>query len=326
MKKSRIYFGLLLMGLIAVIIWSMIGMLSVGKKEEKYVVSVIVNDSNHDRWIAMRAGLEQAARDQGIELNYVSTGQFSNIGEEMQLIDRELEHGTDGLIVQMVDSAVDTDRMTDLSGRAAVMLIETDIMPEGQFAYTGPDHAQIGIALAQTLTTDLGGDLAEKTVGILAGNQKQLGMKKRLESLKQELQNAQASIAWTVEGTQHVEELMFADCQKKHPVDILITLGNDETELAVDYLLSLDPQKEKPCLLYGVGYSEKVVYYLDQGVIRALVVPNEFHMGYQSLTALAEQLKYRTSKPVDQTIGYLVVDRMTLYDDDNQKILFPIVQ
>lgn len=56
MKKNRIYFGLLILALVVTIVWTSAGMLGVNKEEKKYSVSVIVNDSNNDRWM-------QCARD-----------------------------------------------------------------------------------------------------------------------------------------------------------------------------------------------------------------------------------------------------------------------
>lgn len=104
MKKNRIYFGLLILALIVTIVWTSAGMWGVNKEEKKYSVSVIINDSNNDRWIAMREGLEQAAKDDNIQLNYVSTGVFTSEEEEKALIEREVENGADGIIVQLVSS------------------------------------------------------------------------------------------------------------------------------------------------------------------------------------------------------------------------------
>ncbi len=59
---------------------------------------------------------------------------------------------------------------------------------------------------------------------------------------------------------------------------------------------------------------------------REVVVPNEFHMGYQGMQALAWQLQYHLAKAEDSETGYLVVDQEKLYEESNQKILFPIVQ
>ena len=107
--------------------------------------------------------------------------------------------------------------------------------------------------------------------------------------------------------------------------DIVIALENSETERAVDYMQE-NQISVNNCVLYGVGNSEKVVYELDKGRIQALLVPNEFHMGYQSVKELATKLEYHTAEMRNVTTGYLMVDREHLYDAENQKILFPIVQ
>ena len=107
--------------------------------------------------------------------------------------------------------------------------------------------------------------------------------------------------------------------------DIVIALENSETERAVDYMQE-NQISVNNCVLYGVGNSEKAVYELDKGRIQALLVPNEFHMGYQSVKELATKLEYHTAEMRNVTTGYLMVDREHLYDAENQKILFPIVQ
>ena len=107
--------------------------------------------------------------------------------------------------------------------------------------------------------------------------------------------------------------------------DIVVALENDETERAVDHL-NENPEILSECALYGIGNSEKVVYYLDKGMIRALLAPNEFHMGYQSVEELAMKLEYHAIEKRNVTTGYLLIDKDSLYDTENQKILFPIVQ
>ena len=299
MKKNRIYFGLLILALVVTIVWTSAGMLGVNKEEKKYSVSVIVNDSNNDRWIAMREGLEQAAKDDDIQLNYVSTGVFASEDEEKALIEREVENGADGIIVQLVSSEDTYAVFEKIDSSVAVMLLETDAVSEGVYSVTAPDNLWIGEALAQTVLQDYGDSLSEKKIGILSGNQNQLSMQQRLGSVKK--------------------------LQADEPVDILITLGNAETETAVDYLQA-DTSYKRQFMIYGEGCSDKTVYYLDKGIIKSLVVPNEFNMGYQSVHTIAEQIKYKFSSAESTTVDSLVINRQNLYDEENQKTLFPIVQ
>ena len=306
MKRNRIYFGLLLFILLVIIAWSSLAMLNVGKTERTFSVSVIVNDSNNDRWIALREGLEQAAQDYNIELNYVSTGNISDMEEEMALIQREADLGADGMIVQMVGSEVSAEQMATIDGRTALMLIETDVMPEGLYPYIG----------FRSLTG--------KKIGILAGNQEQIAMQQRLDGLETALDGIE--IEWMIPGQPAESAVDILAKQRTSPVDVIVALGNSEVEVAVDYLLTLTEEEKAKISLYGAGCSEKAVYYLDKGIISSLVVPNEFNMGYQSMEEMARQLEYRLSDAESQTVDYLVVDRTNLYDADNQKVLFPIVQ
>ena len=311
MKKNRIYFGLLILALVVTIVWTSAGMLGVNKEEKKYSVSVIVNDSNNDRWIAMREGLEQAAKDDDIQLNYVSTGVFASEDEEKALIEREVENGADGIIVQLVSSEDTYAVFEKIDSSVAVMLLETDAVSEGVYSVTAPDNLWIGEALAQTVLQDYGDSLSEKKIGILSGNQNQLSMQQRLGSVKKLLEDENIEPVWILSG------------QGENLSSELVTKQADET--AVDYLQA-DTSYKRQFMIYGEGCSDKTVYYLDKGIIKSLVVPNEFNMGYQSVHTIAEQIKYKFSSAESTTVDSLVINRQNLYDEENQKTLFPIVQ
>lgn len=324
MKKNRLYFGILISVLVGIVAWASLSMLNVGKNTESYIVSVIVDDSNDERWTALRQGLEQAAGDYNIDLNYVSAGQLQGNKEELELIRREIENGADGIIVQLVSSE-ETDGIADISAAAAVMLLETDVVPEEVYAFAGPDNTAMGKSVAEAVRAHTDGALAGKRIGILAGNQRQLSMQQRLAGLLEVLGREQAKVVWCTESREYESPETLARLYAEQPVDIMIALSNTETELMVD-CIQTESGQAADCSLFGVGNSEKSVYYLDKGLITALVVPNEFNMGYQSMEAVAKQLTYHLSKASDSQVDYLVVDRDNLYDEDNQKVLFPIVQ
>lgn len=127
MKKNRLYFGMLILMLVAVIIWAFYNMLNVGKQETSYRVSVVVENSNSDRWTSLRQGLEQAARDYNISLSFVSTGSFSTAMEEMDVVKKQVTNGANGIILQMNTDRAGQD-LEDLSGQTAVLLLETDVL------------------------------------------------------------------------------------------------------------------------------------------------------------------------------------------------------
>ena len=249
MKKNRIYFGLLILALVVTIVWTSAGMLGVNKEEKKYSVSVIVNDSNNDRWIAMREGLEQAAKDDDIQLNYVSTGVFASEDEEKALIEREVENGADGIIVQLVSSEDTYAVFEKIDSSVAVMLLETDAVSEGVYSVTAPDNLWIGEALAQTVLQDYGDSLSEKKIGILSGNQNQLSMQQRLGSVKKLLEDENIEPVWILSGQGENLSSELVTKQADEPVDITcndssITLVKKEND---QWTVSL-PNKTKTYL------------------------------------------------------------------------------
>ncbi len=325
MSRNKLFFFMLVFFCVFVIAWASYGMI-VGEKEgEPYQVSVIVNDSNNDRWIALRQGLEQAAKDYHVDLNYVSTGKLESYEEEHALLQRELENGAEGIIIQMVSDEPETLDLTGAFMQVAVVLLESDGGLEDSHAVVGSDNEEIGRAMADAIIRDFQGTLAGKKIGILSGGSSGLAMRQRNQGLTEALQEQDALIAWDIS---HIDGLL--DEQKEQIAwmslaDIIIALDNDGTERMID-VIQAGGDESSDCALYGVGGSEKAVYYLDKGVIRTLVVPNEFKMGYQSMEAIANQLQHQTGQLEDYQVDYLVINKDNMYDKKNQKLLFPIVQ
>lgn len=322
MTRNKIYLGVLLASLFCVIAWASYSMLNVGKKEEIHQVSVIVNNSNSDRWISFRQGLEQAAKDYNVDINYVSTDLLSSAKEEIDIMNHEIAGGAEGIIVQMISSDEYIGEMESMSSRIALMLLESDIEPEDIYEFTGPDNPELGRAVAQAIKSDFGAELANKKIGIFYGNQNMLSMQQRLKALEECLKEEKANVIWRKEGMNDADSEWL---QNIGDTDIIIALGNDETEQVVDYIQTANDENWEGSL-YGIGCSEKAVYYLDKGLIHTLVVPNEYAMGYQSLGAIAGQLKYHLSEAKGSRVDFLVINKDNLYEEENQKVLFPIVQ
>lgn len=322
MNRYRFYRGILVLFLVLIGLWMIQKEQDRRQESERYMVSVIVSDSNNDRWIAMKQGMEQAAGDFHIDLNIISTGPFATLEEELEVVRREVSNNVDGVILQMVSSEQAYEALEGIFTKEAVIFLETDIEPEEYFVSVVPDNIGMGAALADCILKDYGERIEGKKIGILGGNQKQISMQQRLSGFTKQMEGSNAEITWVLhsESEEQIEKEEMLTL-----VDLLVALDNAETEQAVDYLLEV-PQEAKRCALYGEGISEKVVYYLDRGLIQSLVVPNEFHMGYQSVKEMSRQLSYSPTIGESSQVGFLVVDKENLYKTDNQKILFPIVQ
>lgn len=318
MGKNKVYFGCLIAVVLLLIAYASYGMLNRGQKEKTYPVSVIVDNSSSDRWFAFREGLKQAARDNHIQLNIVSTGELATLEEEKLLIEREKENGAKGIIIQMCDGEGEEIflQLQEAAGMAEVLLVETDVEPEGIYPAVIPENYEMGKMLAVSVKEDIDA-LAGKKIGILTGHRARLSQKQRLQGFLDEMEGTNVDILWQMTDNDYVQN------EQLKAVEILVALENDETERAVDFLT----ESEAPGgALYGIGCSEKNVYYLDKRRIQVLIVPNEFHMGYQSVSMIAAQMQGQTSFRENPLVSFQVVRPEDLYEEDNQKLLFPLVQ
>ena len=92
MNRYRFYRGILVLFLVLIGLWMIQKEQDRRQESERYMVSVIVSDSNNDRWIAMKQGMEQAAGDFHIDLNIISTGPFATLEEELEVVRREVSN------------------------------------------------------------------------------------------------------------------------------------------------------------------------------------------------------------------------------------------
>lgn len=323
MKKNNLYLGLIVSIILIVIFYVSYGMLNIGKEEPYYSVSVIVDNSSNDRWNSFKEGLNQGAEENRIHLNIVSTSEFSSLDEECQIISRELENGADGVIVEMCASDDEDGQFSEIVLNKPVVLVDTDVKSSSLFTTVMPDNYRLGEAIAQAVSEGEASSLEGLKIGILGGNQNKLSLQQRLQGVSDVLNEEKAEIAWQVLTSVPAYSQSLEDYIRKNPVDILIALENDVTEWAVDFLMG---NKDIRSSLYGEGRSEKSVYYLDKGMIQALIVPNEYYMGYQSMGLMAQKLDQYMFPVENGVVDFLTVTKEKLYDQEIGKILFPVVR
>ena len=58
--------------------------------------------------------------------------------------------------------------------------------------------------------------------------------------------------------------------------------------------------------------------------MQSVVVPEDYMMGYQSVSDLADFIKKNTFTARIRTVEHRVIHQDTLFDEENQSILFPI--
>ncbi|MBQ1439592.1 MAG: substrate-binding domain-containing protein [Solobacterium sp.] len=315
MKRNRIWFILL----IAAVLLGLFGLRYLSRTDLRdtdtpmVAVSVVVDDSTNGRWTRFQAGIEQAADDYRVALSYAVTPKFNSISDEEAVIRSEAS-AADAVIVQLIDTSDTVELISSLCAERVLGLVDTDAPAEAgdNFASITADNTAIGTALADLLKEQYGDKLRDMTVGILYGNQKMRSMQERLAGFREGIAQSGAEIFWEGSGTAW---------ESAGLPDIVIALDNDSLENAAD---ALETGEEAPAL-YGVGCSDKTIYALDHGQISAMIVPDEFQMGYLALSDVVARINAPNIPMLPREIPFTVITRTNLYDPANAAFLFPVI-
>lgn len=289
-----------------------------GKPSDK--VSVIMQDSDDSQWAAFKYGLRMAAMDADIELSVVNTSGTLLAGDEKTLIENEIENGASAVIVQPVPGNDSEDMLKNIEAKVPVILIESSAGDTGVLPVVQPDNYGMGAAVANELLSDYSGNLSGKTLGIVSADGVSEAVLNRRDGLIDGLKDSGVSVEWSMLGKDENGELLIKD---KPKTDFIVALDNGGVKAAGR---AADDNDIHGALLYGIGRSTEAVYYLDKGLAECLVVPDEFSVGYESLSETAKKLEQYFYKIENKTVTYIIMRRETLFSDANQKILFTMSQ
>lgn len=292
--------------------------------KQSYKISVILQDSDSSQWSALRYGLKMAAKDSGTEVFFASIGNELTVDEQINIIKYEIDNGADAIIVQPVSDINTEVELKKLEKKVPVMLVESTASKDRNASIlptTEADNYAMGRSLAEEILKDYNGNIQGKKLGIITDNSSSEAITNRIRGFKDILENTDAKICWTIFGSSGKSGKSFL--KNKPSVDLVIALDNASlVNAAEDSALN----KLHGALVYGIGHSTEAVYYLDTGDIECLVVPDEFNIGYKSLTEVVESLEYYFYKMKDMTLYYTILRNEELFSEKNQEIIFTMSQ
>lgn len=296
-------------------------MISGQNKKALDKVSVILENAGDSQWSALKYGLKMAAEEQGIELVVVDVEEGLDAEAQKKVLEREIEDGADALIVQPVLDKNDQEVLKKIEKRVPVMLVGYEA-EKGETRYDLPvikeDNYEMGQALAEEMLKDFEGNIEEKKIGLLLASTDSNMLSSRECGFKDALEDKNANILEL-----SLDSLLNREENTESKVDIVIALDDSNLTAIGEYLASSQPHGE---LLYGIGQSTEAIYYLDKGIAECVVVPDEFNVGYQSLSEVARKLDHYFENMKKQTVSYSVIRKETLFSKENQELLLTMSQ
>ena len=275
-------------------------------------MSVILRDG--DGGVStMRKGMEQAAEDLNVELRFLTPAEDNNAAEQVQLLEREVAGGAPAVVLLPADRELLSGAVSAAAaGKTTLVTVETDMTAWGAAASVSMDHQVLGKALG---TAAMHGVPAGGTVLLLDSLPGDNGIRERLEAAREVLEREGRQVR---EYRWSGDEALFADILRIERPGAIIAFE----AAALAEVAELSRGENFP-LLYGCGSTTGIAAALEKGRVTAIAAVNVFSAGYLAVEAAASLARHEdwTGAP---TVAFSVVRQETMYESDNQKLLFPV--
>ena len=321
MKNKRLFPALVL--ILVVMIMAVTGFMiwESGNTAKLRQIHVIIENSNDNRWVQFIEGMKQAAEDQEVILTIVPTGHIETLSEEEAIVERAIANGSDGVIIQLCSSIGAASMLEKLNSRTNIELVDENAyeVMSNVVGVVSPDHKAIGETIANEAALFAEKPLEKCTIGVIRGSSALSSMEQRMDGFTEALESLGGKTTWVLEQNGDAKDIKEKLAANETP-DILVALDNAGMEAAGEYAST----QENGIIVVGTGTSTKSIYYLDSGVVKSLVVPEDYMMGYQSVSDLADYIHRNRFLPLVRTIAHRTIHKDTLFAEENQEILFPV--
>lgn len=275
-------------------------------------MSVILRDGD-GAVSTMRKGMEQAAQDLNVELRFLIPAEDNSAAQQAQLLEREVAGAASAVLLIPADREALGDAVSAAAGKTTLVTVETDMTAWGAAASITMDHQELGAALGAAA---LNGVPEGGTVLLLDSLPGDNGIRERMEAAKAVLERGgrQARVyKWDPDTTSLPDILRI-----ERPRAIIAFEAAALADVA-----ELSRGEDTFPLLYGCGSTASIAAALEKGRVTAITAVNVFSAGYlavEAAAALARHEDWTAAAPV----AFSIVRQETMYDSDNQKLLFPV--
>ena len=282
-------------------------------------ISVLFRQSDASTWSVARQGMEQAALDLNAELRFLTPAGEDLAAEQRELLEREAESGTNGILLIPSDREALADTVEVItSAGTPVVTLETDMSDAGASVCIGADNVALGEALGNAA---LNGAPEGSLVVLLDTAAGSTGVTDRMEAAQTVLEAAgrQVSRCRPMDG-ESLASALERTLTVMRPAAVVAFDAADLEQAAA--LLS---EREDAPLLYGAGSTATVAAYLEQSTIVSIAAQNEFAAGYLAVGAAVQAAAGQESFQLDP-LEFFLVRQENMYEPENQKLLFPVTR
>lgn len=294
-------------------------------KRNYYNISVILRNKNSEGIRVIKDGIEQAASEANINLNYITLIKDNDIENQREVIAKEIEKGIDALVISPADYDKLTSYIEEINKKIPIILFDSNINTKQRINYVSCDNYNLGKRLAEEVIRN---GNTKKEVKILKSDLNSSSINEMIEGFYDEITNINKDIEIIELSSE--EEVMNFKIEKllnEKNEKVVVTFEQNILEiLGSNKKSNYDKEKNNKFEneIYGTGSSSLVISLIEEGIIDGIAMQNEFNLGYITLKTLIGEIENKNGNYgiIDSTI----INLENMYSKENQKVLFPITR
>jgi len=167
-----------------------------------------------------------------------------------------------------------------------------------------------------------------ENIAIVKNNLECSSIKERYDGFMSIMKNTENNCTfWEISGQKEVTHYNEAkQLLKYNNVDAVVTFDPEILELVAEAKKDLSSiNKEKTSIqVYGTGSTSKIISFLEDNVISATAMQNEFNVGYLGVKTAVSVINREYVN--NETIYSTVINTQNMYSEENQRLLFPLIR
>lgn len=290
-------------------------------------IAVVFKDIEHvsDFWKAVKAGIETAAKEFNVNIEYRGADSESNYEMQIDILNAIIREKPDAVVMAASDydkliSSVESIRNAEIK----LVTIDSGINSDAPFSFIATDNIEAGRKAGKELKRIIGDEGKVAIVSYVKGSATAIDREKGVrEGMELADPNKLLGIFFCDDFQSKAFEITKSLLEEYPDLKGIACLNENATIGAANAVKELGLGGKVK--LVGFDSSAEEVQLIEEEIIQAIVVQKPFNMGYLGIKTAVQCLEKQT---VDKRIntGSELVTKETMFSEENQKLLFPFIE
>ncbi|NLJ31745.1 MAG: sugar ABC transporter substrate-binding protein [Clostridiales bacterium] len=291
------------------------------KSSGPYEISVICRGKSSESWNTVKLGIDQAAKDFNADVSFITLSKNNSVSEQISLLSREIKNGADGIVIAPVNSDELKKPLEQTAKKVPVIAMQSTVAGMDGLRTVSCDNYRMGRSLAAELVKKRTGEPVVILQGSTGSSAAAESLRGVCDGLKQ-AGRAFSTFDMPNDGAASYQAVRQEISKKAGTV--FVALDGETLETAARAKKDLGKLSESESPLYGIGITNTGVSLLEEKIISAVAVDNEYNIGYLCIKSAVDSINHQDDGNID--VDFLIVNHSNMYDTESEHMLFPFVR